>query len=286
MLRFTVCLALVGMAAATAFMPSYYGNNNLYGRQFLSGGLGYYGLGGGLSLMAKPALLPNNGYLNTYPSYAFGSSYQPNLLTEQRFAQNGPILAAVNSNHKLSMYDVPSTFSANQPLNIEVPSSAPSVNFLMKSRSSNLNVETLHEGTGGSFKETVSEDQPHVNRHTVLRPIVQQVRELITPYRQVEQKINPVQEQVETIVPRGQEYQEQKFAYGQPLTTAASLQTLPLLQTQTAALQTLPLLQTQTAAALPQLYGLKQYGYGLKPYGYGLTTDFSGASYKPEDKSF
>lgn len=243
MFRLTICLALVGMAAAAAFMPLSVSHGNLYsGTKFISSG--NYGLGG-LSLLARPSMMTTN-----YLTYAA----QPNLLAAQAI-ETGPIVAAVNSNHKLSMYDVPSTFSAMAPLNIEVPSSSPTVNFLMKSRSSNINVESLHEGQAGTLKETASEDQPHINRHTVHRPIVQEVREIISPYRRIEQKINPVQEQMETIVPRGQ----QQIAYAaQPLSIAQ-----PIVQT------AVPLIQARAPAV--SVIGLKSYGL----------TDFAGAAYKP-----
>nr|XP_027202684.1 uncharacterized protein LOC113796582 isoform X2 [Dermatophagoides pteronyssinus] len=287
MLRFTICLALIGMATATGYMPSSmwsgsYGSNS-YGRKYLSGNSwsGNYGLFGGNSLlMAKPSssLLLNTGYLAAAPAaqYYYAAAQPQQQLLSQSYEHSGPIVAAVNTEHKVSMYDVPTTLSSSPSLNIEVPSSAPTVNFLMKSRSSNINVESVHEGTGGSLKETSSEDQPHINRHTVHRPIVQEVREIISPYRRVEQKINPVQEQVETIVPRGQaayHQQQQQVAYAQPAYAQQTLVQPALVQPALvqANVQAVPIVQTQAIAS--PMYG---YDYGLN--------DFSGSSYKPQQE--
>ena len=38
------------------------------------------------------------------------------------------------------------------------------------SASSNLNIQQVHEGAGGSNQETQSEDEPHVLKHSVTKP--------------------------------------------------------------------------------------------------------------------
>jgi len=37
-------------------------------------------------------------------------------------------------------------------------------------------------------------------KHTVTKPIFQEVREVITPYRKITQEVQPVQEEIRTIV--------------------------------------------------------------------------------------
>ena len=49
-------------------------------------------------------------------------------------------------------------------------------------------------------------------KHSVTKPIIQEVREIITPFRKITQEIQPVQEEILTIVSRGQE--QQKGGYG------------------------------------------------------------------------
>jgi len=67
-----------------------------------------------------------------------------------------------------------------------------------------LNVQQYHQGAQGSNQETQSEDEPHYLKHTVKKPIYQEVREVISPYRKITQEIKPVQEEIQTIVARGQ----------------------------------------------------------------------------------
>ena len=57
--------------------------------------------------------------------------------------------------------------------------------LILKSASSSLNVLQQHEGAGGDTQETSSEDEPHRLIHTVRKPIVQEVREVISPFRKV-----------------------------------------------------------------------------------------------------
>lgn len=76
------------------------------------------------------------------------------------------------------------------------------VNMIFRSASSNLNVQQMHEGAAGSQQESQSEDEPHYLKHTVKKPILQEVYEVITPYRKITQEIKPVQEDIQTIIAR------------------------------------------------------------------------------------
>ena len=136
-------------------------------------------------------------------AYGYGSrSYGGNSYGSSGYS-SGPIQAAIQSRRTIQYRDVPSTYSAAAPLNIAVPASVSPVNMRMYSRSSPINVQAYHESSPGSYQETSSVDAPHVRKHTVTRPIIQQVNEVIQPYRQIRQQVNPVQEQVEQNVARG-----------------------------------------------------------------------------------
>ena len=45
-------------------------------------------------------------------------------------------------------------------------------------------------------------DEPHVLKHTVKKPVYQEVNEIITPYRKITQEVKPVQEDIQTIIAR------------------------------------------------------------------------------------
>lgn len=110
--------------------------------------------------------------------------------------------AAVISNHHVKYYDVPS-HGYVKPTTIDVPPNYIPVNFVFRSASSHVNVVSKHESAPGSYKQSHSYDEPHKLVHTVHKPIIQEVHEVISPYRKVVQKIEPVHEEVKTIVARG-----------------------------------------------------------------------------------
>lgn len=88
------------------------------------------------------------------------------------------------------------------PINVEVPPNYIPVNFVFRSASSQINVVQKHQSSSGSFRESYSEDEPHKLVHTVKRPVIQEVKEIITPYRKIVQQIEPVREEIQTIVAR------------------------------------------------------------------------------------
>jgi hypothetical protein len=64
-------------------------------------------------------------------------------------------------------------------------------------------LKTDISGAKGQVERTQSEEEPHKVMHEVLRPVIQEVREVITPYRRVVQEIQPVVETVNTIIAKG-----------------------------------------------------------------------------------
>ncbi|KPM04635.1 DFP2-like protein 14 [Sarcoptes scabiei] len=108
---------------------------------------------------------------------------------------------AVQSNHQIEFRDVPST-GAVTPAVIEVGAQSLPVMILFRSSSSTLNVQQMHDGAQGSVQESSSEDEPHRLVHSVTKPIIQEVHEVITPFRKITQEIQPVQEEIQTIVAR------------------------------------------------------------------------------------
>ena len=114
----------------------------------------------------------------------------------------GIVPAAIISRHRIDYRDVPSQ-GVVAPTTIEVGSSSVPLNILFRSSSSHINVQQAHEGAGGSVQQSSSVDEPHHLFHEVSKPIIQEVREVISPYRRIVQEINPVQEDIQTIVARG-----------------------------------------------------------------------------------
>lgn len=74
------------------------------------------------------------------------------------------------------------------------------INMIFRSQSSALNVKQEHQSAAGSNQESQSEDEPHILKHTVKKPIYQEVYEVITPYRKITQEIKPVEEEIKTLI--------------------------------------------------------------------------------------
>jgi hypothetical protein len=116
-----------------------------------------------------------------------------------------PIPAAVQSTHTVEIQTVNIPHTPIQPQVIEVDANVLPLTIHFRSASSHVNVLQSHQGGGGGeVQQTSSEDEPHRLIHEVTKPIIQEVHEIITPLRRVIQEVKPVQEEIQTIVARGE----------------------------------------------------------------------------------
>ena len=118
----------------------------------------------------------------------------------------GPSQLAVHTRQQVQYVDTPS-YGYVQPTNVFVESQSPPINMIMRTVSSPVNVQHVHVPSPGSFRATSSQDEPHVRVHTVTRPIISELREIITPRRFITQQILPVQVSA-TVVQRFQRDQK------------------------------------------------------------------------------
>lgn len=115
------------------------------------------------------------------------------------------IQAAVQTKHTVEMKPVDIPFEDIEPQVIEVEGGALPLEIHFKSSSSRIRVHQTHQASGaGEVEQTSSEEEPHRLIHEVKKPIIQEVREIITPYRKVVQEIQPVMEEIHTIVAKGE----------------------------------------------------------------------------------
>lgn len=209
----------------------------------LSSGLGSSSYGSGLSGPSAGLGSLSGRRLSSSGLGGLGSS-----LSGNNFASNaGPVQvqAAIQTRHQVQYLDVPIVSDIN-PTTIEVGASPLPVTILFRSSSSRLNVQQVHDSAQGSVQETSSEDEPHRLLHSVTKPIIQEVHEVITPFRKITQEIQPVQEEILTVVPRGQ--QQTVSAQAAPVLTQAApvlTQAAPAVLTQSA-----PAVLTQSAPAV------------------------------------
>lgn len=132
-----------------------------------------------------------------------GQTYQSTQSVFQKIGDNESSYTASirGAQRNVKVIDIPSTFSMPaETMTIQVPPSSQPLTFILKSRSSQLNLQSSHQSEPGSYKETNSEDGLQVLVHSVTRPILHEIREIITPYRRVTQEVKPVQETAETLI--------------------------------------------------------------------------------------
>lgn len=112
------------------------------------------------------------------------------------------VILPVNRTHRVKTVDYVTNQSSDLigPRIIDVDVSSVPIVLHFKSYSSPIKVKQIHRPSIAEQIETTDEDAPQIIRHLVTKPIIQEIREIITPYRRIIQDIQPVQEVVHTIV--------------------------------------------------------------------------------------
>ena len=112
--------------------------------------------------------------------------------------------AAIQSHRSIELIPVHSSYGTSEPTVVDIDSSDQPVSLNFNSRSSPLHTTQNPHGQPGSHQDSHSVDEPHVLRHEVHRPVIQEIREVIIPSRNVIQEIKPVIENVQTLVAKGE----------------------------------------------------------------------------------
>jgi len=117
-----------------------------------------------------------------------------------------PIPAAITSTRTVELRPVVLPQDPILPQIVEVAPLELPIQIIYNSRSSPVFVQQNHiPGVPGQVEQTSSKEEPHVVIHEVERPVIQELREIITPYRRVVQEVAPVVETVNTIVAKGEQ---------------------------------------------------------------------------------
>ncbi|XP_075679354.1 uncharacterized protein LOC113794902 [Dermatophagoides pteronyssinus] len=138
---------------------------------------------------------------NSHYQYA---KQQQQLKTNRFYSNsnNNIVQAAIVRKHRIIYVNSPS-MDTSRPVTIQVPAQSIPLTLILRSSSTDLNVIPQHLGShGGSHSETESIDEPHRLIHVVRKPIIQEIYEVIEPYRYVKQEIQPVQETIRTVIAR------------------------------------------------------------------------------------
>lgn len=73
------------------------------------------------------------------------------------------------------------------------------------SHSTRINAIQKHISHAGQVQKQNAVDEPDLLIQNIRKPVIQEVREVISPFRQYTQEVRPVQEQIETLIARGQD---------------------------------------------------------------------------------
>jgi len=167
------------LAVLTLFaIGSNAGGNGGYGGAQLGGGLSAGSYGGGLSAPISFGPQSYGSLDSAIQTRRTVELKQPLALQQESYAQ--PQIIEVNPDH--------------------VP-----VQVHFRTASSRVNVQQSHNpGAVPQVEHASFQDEPHRVVHEVVKPVIQEVREIIQPYRRVTQEIRPVIEEVHTVVHKGE----------------------------------------------------------------------------------
>lgn len=128
------------------------------------------------------------------------------IKTQQAARKVAPVVSAVITRHTQEVVDVPVDDAASVlPQIVIVEPHLQPVTIEFRSRSSPVKVNTVHvPGEKGQVQSTRSEEEPDRIIHEVVKPVIQEIREIIQPFRKITQQILPVQEEVHSIVSKGE----------------------------------------------------------------------------------
>lgn len=123
----------------------------------------------------------------------------------QTVAPGSHISVAVQSQHSLQVVDVPTVTSSAAGPEIHIPASSQPIELAFHSQSSPINVRQVHiPGVVPPPQHSQTEEQPEILKLTVVKPLVQEINEIVTPQRKIQQTVLPVQETVNQVVTKAQ----------------------------------------------------------------------------------
>lgn len=113
------------------------------------------------------------------------------------------IMAAVKTKHSFEYRPIEVEHNdLIEPRVIEVEAKSIPLEIHFKSTSSRVKLVQSHSPRGelNQVQKSSTQEEPQRLFHTVHKPIIQEVREIISPYRKIVQEIQPVMEEVRTVV--------------------------------------------------------------------------------------
>nr|XP_027196809.1 uncharacterized serine-rich protein C215.13-like [Dermatophagoides pteronyssinus] len=147
-------------------------------------------------------LLPQNENIVSHNYQGSGMNQEELYEENSIMSHRAPIYSTAISSKR--SYEVKPMVIENQPVEpsvVNVDGSEQPVKVIFHTQSSPMMVRQVHTPRKPvEVERTNSVDEPHRVVHAVMRPVIQEVREIIQPYRRLTQEIRPVLEEIHTIV--------------------------------------------------------------------------------------
>jgi len=122
----------------------------------------------------------------------------------QTYGHNEPLAAAIKSMRTVEVKELQDDYQNQEPQVIDIAPSALPIVINFRTSASAIKIHQTHErGEPQEVQQTQSEDEPQFLKHQVTKPVIQEVHEIIMPYRKIIQEIRPVEEEIKTVVARG-----------------------------------------------------------------------------------
>lgn len=170
-------------------------------------------------------------------------------------AASGPITAAIQTQRTVEVVDVPSTSQGAETQTVVIGPNVQPINLEFQTQASPLTATQSHLPTAPQQTQHSSyEEQPDVLRQDIVKPVIQDVRETVVPFRRITQEVRPVQESMHQILPRGQER-----GYVQASAATSTVRAAPAATFAAAPVATVAAVPVATVAAAPATVG---FGFG------------------------
>lgn len=154
-----------------------------------------------LQLVASLAMVPTASANYGHEEHGYGGGH------DDGYGHGGgydhSVNAAVKSKHSVHTYPVHSSGGYHKTPVVDIHSGPMAIKLRFNSYSSHIHATQKHHGSPGKVKKSYSVDHPDILIHKVKKPVIQEVKEIITPYRKRIQVVKPVKEKVETIIATG-----------------------------------------------------------------------------------
>nr|XP_027199841.1 uncharacterized protein LOC113793962 [Dermatophagoides pteronyssinus] len=120
------------------------------------------------------------------------------------YSMNG-VDAAIHSKHSVQIIPVSGSKHMGKTPVVDINSEPLPLTLRFNSHSTRILPIQKHFSHSGQVYKQNAIDEPDVLIQNIRKPIIQEVREIISPYRQVTQEVRPVQERIQTLIARGQD---------------------------------------------------------------------------------